>query len=222
MGLCLPFLVMNLRIYDALKATEKHYSETTSKLEKSQNKLITSKLGRPQNKLQTQDVHKVSVSGKGIHRRNEIAENNLLYFTENKYKQTQSGQKEGKQYSPDAGTYIPGQKVGGFQVPTLAGPLTYPGPVINETTPVLINSFKPYSGFQDCLWSSNQSVADLLQNSPKNAHYIFMSDSDFPYSDVFLLRERFLNIAADLIIRYTYVCTLIICIGLNLFSLEKL
>ncbi len=153
------------------------------------------------------EITKDSVFKRTFLRRQEVGRKNLHWFNKNKLRLKQhSSFKNGKgamSGSPVVGfgEFVPGQKVNPFQLPTLKGVLKYPGPVINETTPVLINSYKPYSGFLDCLWTSNQSVTDLLLHSPNNTHYIFTSDTNFPFYDVNQLHDKFQNIGKELMIK---------------------
>ena len=87
-------------------------------------------------------------------------------------------------------TYIPGSPAPAFSLPTLAGTLSFPGPIINKTTPILFYSHDPRSAFSICLWNCSHSVEDLLLNSPNNTHYIFLTYSGDGESTAGWMKEK--------------------------------
>ena len=103
------------------------------------------------------------------------------------------------------GDFIPGQIVQPFSLLTLdAGGnppsyLTYPGPVINHSTPILIHGFHSASGFLECLWNCTTSLEELfLIRSPRNStdfdtHYIFLSHNDDALNDAIWMINRVLD-----------------------------
>ena len=103
------------------------------------------------------------------------------------------------------GDFIPGQIVEPFSLLTLdAGGnppcyLTYPGPVINHSTPILIHGFHAASGFLECLWNCSSSLEELfLIRSPRNStdydtHYIFLSHNNDAQGDAIWMINRILD-----------------------------
>ena len=85
----------------------------------------------------------------------------------------------------------PGQPAKPFSLPTLQGNLVFPGPVINQSVPILFHAFNPLSGFAQCLWNCSGSVEELIQNSPNDTHYVFMSTSLDAYFDALWMQNRF-------------------------------
>ena len=85
----------------------------------------------------------------------------------------------------------PGQPAKPFAVPTLRGNLVYPGPIINPTVPVLFHAFNPLSGFGQCLWNCSGSIEALVEKSPADTHYVFMSTSVNAFDDAVWMHNQF-------------------------------
>ena len=131
--------------------------------------------------------------------RHFIGAKNLDYY------RSRDSQTQLRQPTEQFGDFIPGQIVEPFSLLTLdAGGnppsyLTYPGPVINHSTPILIHGFHPASGFLECLWNCSSSLEELfLIRSPRNTtdfdtHYIFLSHNDYAFGDAFWMINRILD-----------------------------
>ena len=100
--------------------------------------------------------------------------------------------------SEAAGMFNPGDRVRPFRLPTLAGLVRYPGPVMNATSSVLLHVYNKHSAFLQCLWNCSGSVEALLLHSPHNTHYIFMSQGEEAYSDALWMRQRFRQVVSEL------------------------
>ncbi|XP_035698307.1 uncharacterized protein LOC118431301 [Branchiostoma floridae] len=49
--------------------------------------------------------------------------------------------------------------------------------------PVIFHGYNSHSGFLECLWTSNASRVSLIDRTPNNTHYVFMTRSENAYED---------------------------------------
>ena len=88
----------------------------------------------------------------------------------------------------------PDEKAPNFTLPTLKGPLIYKGaghPETNINPPIIFHEFTNHSGFLECLWTKDASLLELIDNSPENAHYVFLSSSNNAAATAEWMRLRF-------------------------------
>ncbi|XP_047136930.1 uncharacterized protein LOC100204111 isoform X1 [Hydra vulgaris] len=88
----------------------------------------------------------------------------------------------------------PDEKAPNFTLPTLKGPLVYKGighPETNINPPIIFHEFTNHSGFLECLWTKDSSLLELIDNSPENAHYVFLSSSNNAAATAEWMRMRF-------------------------------
>ncbi|KAI8509901.1 hypothetical protein Bbelb_123290 [Branchiostoma belcheri] len=50
-------------------------------------------------------------------------------------------------------------------------------------SPVIFHGYNSHSGFLECLWTSNSSRVSLIDRTPNNTHYVFMTRSENAYRD---------------------------------------
>ena len=124
-----------------------------------------------------------------------VAEKNLAFFYNPKFPNkgmTHNYTDKNATKYKDQADFIPGKDVPPFSLETLQGVLSYPGPVINRTTPVLFLGYNTHSGFLLCLFNcSGTDIGDLLEKSPADTHYVFLSQSENAKQDVIWMKHRF-------------------------------
>jgi len=88
----------------------------------------------------------------------------------------------------------PGEKAPNFTLPTLEGPKLFKG-VGNKGTnihpPIIFHEFTNHSGFLECLWTKDSSLMELIDNSPENTDYVFLSSSTDAVSTAIWMKQRF-------------------------------
>lgn len=88
----------------------------------------------------------------------------------------------------------PGEKAPNFTLPTLEGPKLFKG-VDNKGTnihpPIIFHEFTNHSGFLECLWTKDSSLMELIDNSPENTDYVFLSSSTDAVSTAIWMKQRF-------------------------------
>lgn len=89
--------------------------------------------------------------------------------------------------------FEPGDNAAPFQIKTLDGEFQYPAP---KKGSLVIHAFTNKSAFLECLWSSNDSLTDLVEYLPENTHALFLSLDDSASKDALWMREQIYNIAA--------------------------
>ena len=147
-----------------------------------------------------------------LYLKHSVATKNLEYYHKRKGTRTKLASK----FLEILSDFTPGQAVSPFSILTIGSEgklstLSYPGPVINQSTPVLIHGFHPASGFLQCLWNCSSSLEGLfLIRSPRNVtsyytHYIFLSHNDDAYSDAMWMRNRIINVGNELLKSGKYV-----------------
>nr|XP_006821161.1 PREDICTED: uncharacterized protein LOC100372536 [Saccoglossus kowalevskii] len=97
--------------------------------------------------------------------------------------------------------YDPGQPAKGFTLRTLGGALTYPSESLKNGTPIAFQVFDNRSAFVECMWTSESSLKSLIENSPNNTHYIFMSSSDRPREDADWLKGQIDKTMVDMMLQ---------------------
>ena len=89
--------------------------------------------------------------------------------------------------------YNPGDVAPSFKIQTLDGRLVYKEKPYNDTTPsspILFAAFTNHSAFLRALWTEEGSIRHLLERSPKNTQYVFVSLADNAKDDVRYMREK--------------------------------
>ena len=92
--------------------------------------------------------------------------------------------------------YNPGDIAPSFEIQTLDGRLVYKEKSSEDkspSNPIMFCAFTNRSAFLQALWTEEGSVRRLLERSPKNTEYIFLSLSDNARSDVKEMRENLLG-----------------------------
>ncbi|XP_010888174.1 uncharacterized protein si:dkey-256h2.1 isoform X2 [Esox lucius] len=83
----------------------------------------------------------------------------------------------------------PGDTAPAFSVPILDGEFVYP-PLTGLKGPVLIHAFTNKSAFLECLWNSESSLTDLVQDLPENTQVLFVSFDDSSVGDALWMRDQ--------------------------------
>lgn len=89
--------------------------------------------------------------------------------------------------------YNPGELAPSFSIQTLDGRLVFKKRALNDTTPsnpIIFSAFTDHSAFLRALWTEEGSVRHLLESSPKNTQYIFISLDDNAKNDVKFMRKK--------------------------------
>lgn len=89
--------------------------------------------------------------------------------------------------------FNPGDAAPSFSIQTLDGRLVYKTKMPNDTTPsnpIIFSAFTDHSAFLRALWTEEGSVRHLLERSPKNTQYIFLSLADNAKDDVEYMRGK--------------------------------
>lgn len=89
--------------------------------------------------------------------------------------------------------FEPGDSAAPFQIKTLDGVLKYPAP---KNSSVIIHAFTNKSAFLECMWSSNDSLTDLVEYLPENTQVLFLSLDDSASKDALWMQEQVYKIAA--------------------------
>lgn len=84
--------------------------------------------------------------------------------------------------------FEPGDTAAAFKVATLDGEFTYPP--TGQQGSLIIHAFTNQSGFLECLWNSESSLADLVQELPESAQVLFLSYDDSAVSDALWMRDQ--------------------------------
>ena len=89
----------------------------------------------------------------------------------------------------------PGETAPNFTLPTLSGkPLIYRGIKDNKTNikpPLVFHEFTNHSGFLECLWTKDSSLLELIDNSPNNTDYVFLTSSNDAKQTAQWMKDRF-------------------------------
>ena len=90
----------------------------------------------------------------------------------------------------------PSEKAPNFTLPTLQGSIIYKG-IKNEETninlPIIFHEFTNHSGFLECLWTKESSLLELIDNSPDNTQYVFLSSSNDALGTAEWMKTQFEN-----------------------------
>lgn len=81
-----------------------------------------------------------------------------------------------------------------FTLSTLDGPIVYKGvnhPASNIHPPIIFHEFTNYSGFLEGLWTKDSSLLELVDNSPDNADYVFMTSERDANAIASWMKKRF-------------------------------
>lgn len=82
----------------------------------------------------------------------------------------------------------PGDTVTAFRVPTLEGEFSYsPGALRGA---LIIHAFTHKSGFLECMWNNESSLADLVRELPESTHVLFLSRDDSAFEDAIWMRKQ--------------------------------
>uniref|UniRef100_W5MYS9 Si:dkey-256h2.1 n=1 Tax=Lepisosteus oculatus TaxID=7918 RepID=W5MYS9_LEPOC len=90
--------------------------------------------------------------------------------------------------------YAPGDTAHGFQVKTLDGDFVYPPPG-GLNISIIVHAFTNKSAFLECMWTSDSSLTDLVDNLPDSAHVVFVSLDDTAEVDVHWMRYQIQRVA---------------------------
>lgn len=88
----------------------------------------------------------------------------------------------------------PGEKAPNFTLPTLNGPKIFKGVNGHGTNihpPIIFHEFTNHSGFLECLWTKDSSLMELIDNSPENTDYVFLSSSTDALTTAQWMKKRF-------------------------------
>ncbi|KAJ7985419.1 hypothetical protein DPEC_G00351850 [Dallia pectoralis] len=83
----------------------------------------------------------------------------------------------------------PGDPAPAFNVPTLDGEFMYPPPA-GLKGPVIIHAFTNKSAFLECLWNTESSLIDLVQDLPESTEVLFVSFDDSSVCDALWMRDQ--------------------------------
>ncbi|XP_029593250.1 uncharacterized protein si:dkey-256h2.1 [Salmo trutta] len=89
----------------------------------------------------------------------------------------------------------PGNTAPAFKVVTLDGEFVYP-PLAGLKGPLIIHAFTNKSAFLECLWNSESSLTDLVQNLPESTQVLFVSLDDSSVNDALWMRDQVLRVAS--------------------------
>ncbi|TRY56867.1 hypothetical protein DNTS_013957 [Danionella cerebrum] len=93
------------------------------------------------------------------------------------------------------GGFEPGDPAPGFEVHTLDGQFTYT-PQNDSKRVLLVHAFTNKSAFLECLWTTSESLADLLEYLPSNTEVLLLSLDETAVQDALWMREQALSAAA--------------------------
>lgn len=88
----------------------------------------------------------------------------------------------------------PEEKAPNFTLPTLKGPIIYKGLSSNETNirpPIIFHEFTNHSGFLEALWTKETSILELIDNSPENTNYVFLTSANDAVSSAEWMKSKF-------------------------------
>ena len=88
----------------------------------------------------------------------------------------------------------PEEKAPNFTLPTLKGPIIYKGSNSNETNirpPIIFHEFTNHSGFLEALWTKETSILELIDNSPENTNYVFLTSANDALSSAEWMKSKF-------------------------------
>jgi len=88
----------------------------------------------------------------------------------------------------------PDEKAPNFTLPALKGPLVYKGishPDTNIHPPIIFHEFTNHSGFLECLWTKESSLLELIDNSPENTNYVFLTSANDAITSAEWMKSKF-------------------------------
>ncbi|XP_067860286.1 uncharacterized protein si:dkey-256h2.1 [Heptranchias perlo] len=88
----------------------------------------------------------------------------------------------------------PGMAAPPFTLDTLDGRLIYPPPRGQSPRSFIFQAFTNKSGFLECMWASEPSVAALVDKLPEQSHVVFMSFDDTASGDVRWMKHRLVQV----------------------------
>ena len=100
----------------------------------------------------------------------------------------------------------PSEKAPNFTLPTLKGPIVYKGVGNKENTihpPFIFHEFTNHSGFLEALWEKESSLLELIDNSPDNTHYVFLTSANDALKTADWMKQRF----EDALVKYYSLAT---------------
>ncbi len=89
--------------------------------------------------------------------------------------------------------YKPGDLAPSFVIQTLSGKFVYKEKALNNSKasdPIIFCAFNKHSAFLRALWTEEGSVRRLLQRSPQNTQYVFLSLSENAKHDVEYMQKK--------------------------------
>ncbi|XP_017541676.1 uncharacterized protein si:dkey-256h2.1 [Pygocentrus nattereri] len=87
------------------------------------------------------------------------------------------------------GGFDPGDPAPAFRVPLLDGEFIYP-PLGSSRSSLIIHAFTNKSAFLECLWTSNESLSDLVEFLPPSAQVLVLSMDDSAGEQALWMREQ--------------------------------
>ena len=97
--------------------------------------------------------------------------------------------------------YKPGDVAPSFVIQTLSGKFVYKEKALNDSTDsnsIIFCAFNKHSAFLRALWTEEGSVRRLLERSPRNTQYIFLSLSENAKHDVEFMQKKIFDEMAKL------------------------
>uniref|UniRef100_UPI00398F59E3 uncharacterized protein n=1 Tax=Pristiophorus japonicus TaxID=55135 RepID=UPI00398F59E3 len=91
----------------------------------------------------------------------------------------------------------PGMPAPPFKLDTLDGYLSYPPPREHGPRSFIFQAFTNKSGFLECMWASEPSLAALVDGLPEHSHVVFMSFDDTAARDVRWMKQRLLQVMEE-------------------------
>ncbi|KAJ8320330.1 hypothetical protein KUTeg_001917 [Tegillarca granosa] len=91
-----------------------------------------------------------------------------IFKTESNLNKVKSNLKDGEVIS-----YSPGQKSPPFSLWTLNGQIHFPSDTFTNKS-LFIHVFNPNSGFLECLWTSDEALTPIINESKENVSFIFI------------------------------------------------
>lgn len=89
--------------------------------------------------------------------------------------------------------YKPGDIAPSFVIQTLDGIFVYKEKALNDSKdskPIIFCAFNKHSAFLRALWTEQGSVRGLLEQSPRNTHYVFLSLDENAKNEVEYMQKK--------------------------------
>ena len=93
----------------------------------------------------------------------------------------------------------PGDAAPPFAIQTLDGRILYKNQKASSSVPahpVIFHAYSKHSAFLEALWTDKRSLRSLVEHTPRNTHFVFLSSTDWAQTDALRMR-RHLHRAID-------------------------